>query len=477
MGRNGCFRTGWLWCGLLFVALIPIQVGAQIWENKVLIEGRDPVISQNGMAWDENGNLHLILTGDNLYHLWFDGQTWQEDRKCLNDDQSGYAWIAFGKDGLHFLNQRGGSLSYHTVTAAGWDSASFAYAYSHSNISPLKFDSLGNPHTVYNRYNGDILHAVFHGETWTNDVVASSDTDYREVGFDLDSRGNIRLCFVLDGQLIFRKFKGATWHDEKVLTGTPRKLMMKLDNQGIPHVIYIISDATGSYLGYSTRTTDGWQNEIIGTCSNQGTLTLSDDNKPHVVCNSNGLKHYYRTDDEWIEDAIADGAFQPYVSAGFDPDNRLTVCAVNTTSEYVALFRLRESNWEEENILRTGKIGAVKTVVDHHDVIHGIMMNRGTHQLEYGTIEEGNWVSEILTSDFPDASQLSIGVDGSDRIHSCYDDNRIHGLVHAVKTETGWQSESVCEECYFRSSQMAVGKTGILPSSLLPELSFFYFRR
>lgn len=462
MGRNDYFDWARICCCLFLIALVATISNAQIWENKVLIEGRDPVVSQSGMAWDENGHLHLILTGDNQYHLWFDGQTWQEDRELLNDIRAGYAWVAFGKDGiLHFLAQTSYYLSYYTVTASGWDSAHISNVHNRSNICPLVFDSLGNPHTVYSEYNGDIVHAVFRDDAWTKEVVACSDTAFREAGFDLDSKGCINLCFVADGELKLRKFKGSTWHEETVMKGTPTNLMMKLDDHGIPHIVYLISDSDDLCLGYATKTGDGWINEIIDGCSNQGTLVLDDNNKPHVFCSSGGLKHYSRDDSQWIADTLdPDETYQPYVSAGFDPDGRLTACAINSSGRRVAVFRLNEQAWEGEKILETGKISGIKTKIDRHDVIHGIMMNSGEHQLEYGTIREGKWVSEILISDFPDASQLSIGVDGSDRIHCCYDDNRIPGLVHTVKTSSGWHSETVCDGCSFRSSNMAVGKNG-----------------
>ncbi|MBN1880307.1 hypothetical protein JW823_09385 [bacterium] len=461
------FRIEWIWlgCWILLSTLVSEPIRAQAWKTDVLIEGRDPVVSQHGMVWDETGQLHLILTGDNRYHLWYDGQAWQKDMEFPDDIQAGYAWAAPGTDGtLHFISKVGSYLRYHTVTASGWDSVYIDYAYNTSNICPLIFDSLGNPHTVFSEYNGDIVHAVFRDDKWTNEVVACSDTAFREAGFDLDDRGYVNLCFVADGELKFRKFKGSTWHEETVLTGTPTNLMMKLDDQGIPHIVYLIYDSTDYQLGYSTKTGDGWVNEIIEPCSSQGTLLLDDNNTPHVFCSSGGLKHYFRDDNQWDADTIdPDDTYQPYVSAGFDPDGRLTACAVNTGGRYVTVFRLNEQVWEGEKVLETGKISGIRNVIDRHDVIHGIMMNSGAHQLEYGTIKNGSWVSEILVPDMmSDAGQLSIGIDGSDHIHCCYADNRINGLVHGEKTSAGWVSESVCEDCYFRASQMAVANNGDL---------------
>ena len=473
-------RIGMKWTGfwLLICIVIPAPLCAQIWENKVLIEGRDPVASQNGMAWDENGHLHLILTGDNQYHLWFDGQTWLEDKHYSCDQQTDYSWIAMDRDNLiHGLFRYGSALYYYSITSSGWDAFTLvAWVDDDSNINPLIIDSKGNPHTVYTTNYGFIIHAFYDEDEWKTEMAGCADDGHYEAGFVLDTDDNMHVCFVYNGELTYRKFNGFMWQEDTVLLSAPSKLMMKLDDQGVPHIVYILSDETGDYLGYSTKTGNSWINEIVGVCSNQGSLVLDHNNTPHIICNSDGLRHFYRDNGQWVEDIIdSDNTYQPYVSAGCDPDGILTVCAVNTVGKRVVLFRLIDDTWKGEKILEGGVIGEVVSVMDHHDVIHALVMNSQEDQLEYGTIQDKSWVSETLVTDMAvDARHLSIGVDGNDKVHCCYADPRVNQIIHQQKTQNGWEYEVVSEEA-FHWCRMAVANNGDLAvlASSVSELVLF----
>ncbi|MFP5356659.1 MAG: hypothetical protein ACLGIK_16215, partial [Gemmatimonadota bacterium] len=251
---------------------------------------------------------------------------------------------------------------------------------------------------------------------------------------------------------------GITWHHEYFGEVGSIGFGIALDANDSPHIAY----AGGGILAELTYVTKGlsgeWTHERFGlTGVWAGAIWLDAQENPHVVVRSGGaLVHAWRAPEGVWSTEVVD----PNANRGHDIDLELDAQGL----PHVVYFVPSVTAYSAAGYARMLPDGSWETIVadDVCDFDLGLGLDSkgyphiACHRygLKYIHYDGTNWTSEMVRSNNPYAWELDVEVDSQDRPHIAYGNiysggdriDRTLGaglLYHAVKTEAGWQVETV----------------------------------
>ncbi len=213
--------------------------------------------SNRNIALDSNGLPHIAFGGSNLYHGYYDGNTWQFELVDPSATAGAFASIAMDwDDNIHiayydtgtqdlkyaFFNRRAGFWTIETVDSSG-DVGKF---------TSLTLDSNAKPHIAYFDEDRDyLLYAYKSGSSWRIDIVDDSPAVGGYPSIALDSNDKPRIAYTDFGreELRYATKSGSSWSTTIVpLNGLVISFVsLEMDVWDRPHISFFEDTAAGDY--------------------------------------------------------------------------------------------------------------------------------------------------------------------------------------------------------------------------------------
>jgi len=243
----------------------------------------------------------------------------------------------------------------------------------------------------------------------------------------LDDQGRPHIAYMiedLDGGTFYTVRNADGWQTDQVAGGYfYGPLDIALDGNGIPHIIYHDHEATGGIddgdLAYAVLQGGNWATEIIADRGHDGwdgTLALDAQGRPHTAAidpsqfgSTSGLEWAVKIDGDWTVTAIGSGPL-PYEFG--------TDIAIDTQD---------------------------RPHIVYHDGDERLNNSVGADLL-YATLDSGDWIIGAIDTEGDVGKFPSLILDSQDRPHIAYFkwDSRNGGeLKYAAWDGTAWQIESV----------------------------------
>jgi hypothetical protein len=368
-------------------------------------------------------------------HLYAPGpDAW---RLRLDSDDNPH--IAYGGDGLYYASYDG---AWH-IEAVNQDQA--------SSVS-LALDSLGRPHIAY-VVEWDLKYVWWTGATWQTQAIGratASNSPYAFLALDAADRPHI--AYTNSGAVVYAHLSGGQWVTETVDTVEGAGISLALDSGGQPHVTYVTWDWK-YWVKYARRTSGGWQTEVVDDTTSvaPGTsLALDSAGRPRVAYKrtSSVLCFAVRGDSHWeLQEVLNTQGFDGFVALVLDSGDNPRI--VTATSQGIQYLRWDGSNW---SALRVGEGTSTSPslVLDHSGSPHLVysvgMGYYSPWRLSYGALSGSNWTIQTV-DEYGDAGLFnSLAVDNNGYPHISYFERAYQDLKYARWTGSVWEISTIDSE-------------------------------
>ena len=370
----------------------------------------------------DSGNMPHIAyydyTGGDLEYMYNDGNTWVKITAYDTQSVGQHASIVLdSQDNPHFsfYNQNFQDLMYTHFNGTDWILETVDSAGKVGEFSSIALDVDDNPRIVYkertDNNNGHVKHAWKWNDTWNSHEI-DEEGEYGSIVVDSNNRSHFSYYDLSDEDLRYLSHSGAHVDviDDRGMRNDFGGLHLKLDSQGIPHIVYQSTDDGFSvnYAKLNVSASTPWQNvwdlqEIETGISYFGSwisLDLDSQDNPHIS--------YY----------------------GGDGSNGLHYATYNGT----------DWNIEEVGTWTHNRIGWYSSIkIDSIDNPHIVFSSYDTAILKYTTIDSnGDWVIETIDSSNNKKRWISLTLSSSDVPHMCYYNEQINRLSYTYYSGSEW---------------------------------------
>lgn len=428
-------------------------------------------LSNRSAALDPDGTLHVVLGGDGVTHLTYNGGA--PVVETLED--AGAANVAFsapvvGMDNrgrVHALYLRtvyepgdGGvtpvaTLRYARQTAQGWRLESLPYA----PRDPFRYAMTVAPDgRVHVSAHSDVgyIYATRDAGGWS--AARPFDNLIFEVTLALDPAGRPAACYPNGSEsLALARYDGAAWQMETIPAGTrpTSSCVVAFAADGRPHLVYRAEEG----LLYLRRDGPGWARETVVAATLSATpgyapsLRLDADGRPHVAFHTqyppalpahvpaNRLHYATRTLTGWKVETV-DG----------QPDARQGTMLLAGSAPYVvyrdrlgvALGERRDGQWASLRLQRSGDVGYGIALVARGlswRAAHYDLQNRAVLYAASGPIA---WRPEVVDQQppgpLPQTADVALAVAAGGAPHLVYEfTDPLASFTHATSGGASWQ--------------------------------------
>ena len=425
-------------------------------------------MTDRSLRCDSQGHPHIVYGGDNLYHAYHDGYSWNIE---IVDETPGVGWWA----SIALDDMDNPTISYsakfdndlliaHQIDGI-WTFDTINDRFDLPAESSVAVDRERNIHVCY--FNGiAISYAYFDGVEWAIEVFDGTRSCLPYTSLCLDSNERPHLCHFDDECLIYRHFDGTTWLVKWVdcgVLGVGCSLI--LDENDQPHISY----QSGYYdlipdhlLKYAFHTGEEWNISVVdstGMVGDWNSIGLKDDNPiiSYYDETNKALRVAQYDGNNWtssIVDWVGErGAFssididpfgEPHVSYHADGD----LCHAYLT----------ESGWNTEVIDPGGDRGLYSSVaVDSNKWPHVGFHDNSRQALSYARLDHSEWIIEIVDTDGDVGYGVSLVLGDAAIPHIVYKDRSTNLLRYAYEIDNDWHIEVVDSlDRYEESSSIAL---------------------
>jgi hypothetical protein len=367
-------------------------------------------MTDRSLAFDQNGNIHLVYGRDRFYYSFFDGTEWTHATVDNTPKGGTYAAVAISENGavhMVYTNENYETLKYARYDSSAWHWETIEGDYKTGFGSSIAVDAAGNPHISYLSFHhsGDkhYLKYLYHdGSTWTKSVITPLEGSYSKgTSIALDSNNNPRIAFVSEGFLNIALCDGSGWSIERIAVAT----------SGPRHV----------------------------------SLTLDSDDIPHIVYRNNGLNHVYLLGSIWtIETVDSSSGSGPYSSLAVDGLGRFHVVYCRTSPKSLAYACRENGEWHVEEVLTSADEFLYSSLaVDAANRPHISYYQEADFKIKYAAREDSEWVHETIAQEGDVGEGCSATVGPNGHIHVSYLDILNRKIKHAKWQGCGWITETV----------------------------------
>ena len=420
---------------------------------------------------DSSGRPHIAYVGKGLYYAHFDGTYWIT--VTIAGAPGGFeATLALdGNNYPHIIYTAidTNSMKYAFQDASGWHiqdipGVGFLQGYHAS----LELNSQGYPHSMYGSTGSNNSYSLGYtyqdASGWHSQTVFTSTAPVEYTAMDLDNSGSPQVVFSIDfpvSELKYAYQSGSEWHVGTVCSGACWYPSIVIDQNGYPHISYMLVQIPVLSLQYLYQNASGWQPPtMVDSGSSIGYFSSLD-------LDANGYAHISYTDfDNYdlkyaYEDAIGwhtqllgnsgsaftsiavDGSNHPHI--GFMSGNDLKYTTFNGTQWY---FRLVDTR---------GQVGSFNSIaVDANGAPRISYSDELLNRLKYAWRDDTGWHNQAVDRVHP--GDTSLNLDAGGYPHIGYNDS--YFLKYAYQDASGWYTETVDDAWSVAGNSMQLDSNG-----------------
>lgn len=428
-------------------------------------------LSNRSAALAPDGALHVVLGGDGVTHLTYNGGApVVETLEAAGAANVTFSAPVVGMDNrgrVHALYLKtvyepgdGGTapvatLRYARQTAQGWRLESLPYAPRDPFRYAMAVAADGRVH-VSAHSDAGYIYATRDAEGWS--AARPFDDLIFEVTLALDPAGRPAACYPNgSASLALARYDGAAWQMETIPAGTrpTSGCVVAFAADGRPHLVYRAEEG----LLYLRRDGAGWARETIVAATAAATpgyapsLRLDADGRPHVAFHTqyppalpthvpaNRLHYATRTLTGWKVETVdgqADARQGTMLLAGSAP------YVVYRDRLGVALAERRDGQWASLRLQRSGDVGYGIALVARGlswRAAHYDLQNRAVF---YATGGPAAWRVEVVDQQppgpLPQTADVALAVAANGAPHLVYEfSDPLVSFTHAEGDGAGWQ--------------------------------------
>lgn len=310
-----------------------------------------------------------------------------------------------------------------------------------ANYNSIAVDPAGTPHVVYIAPDDHRYHAWFDGRRWQHELLDPNPYTGGVHSLAIDAQGGLHVSYgevtpLGKSNLIYATLNGTQW-DIANLGVVGYHPVLKLDQNGRPHIAYEAPDSSGGVnagytIHYAWHDGDNWNFEDTGfvlggpqsSGPNRHDFVLDTQDHAHLAFSHNYDGRYYATNVNgiWESTLLESGNSMPMAIA-VDSQNYPHVVAGAPDS--VKRYQYDGTNWSSEVILDSTDIGSssineLALTIDAADREHLLMALNLEVGLSMYAFDNGlDWVQVML--DKKDAGWFpSITLDPNDVVYGTY---------------------------------------------------------
>ena len=416
--------------------------------------------SRTSLVLDAQDHPHISTGPDSLYpgsvrYFYYDGSAWIS-QTVVSADVRGYTSLALdtaGRPHISFIDRDIWHLQYAYYDGAAWQVQSVAEAStSNANQSTsLVLDALDQPCIAY-LYEFDLRYLYADGSPRGGNDPSSQRSGHPE-----------------------------DWQIEIVDRGgdVGQWTSLALDTAAQPHISYY--DNTNSDLKYAYHDGTAWQIETVDSAGNVGyytSLALDSADQPHIsycrlsssplpICQDLRYVHYDGT--SWISTTVSSGSAGAYSSLALDAADRPRIAYYNASGQQLCYAAYDGSTWQTQVV--TSSVGdqpeGISLALDSADQPCICYFDSLLGQLKYAHYDGESWHIETVHSNYSAGWACALALDSSNQPHISYYQYSTDRIRYAHYNGSGWQMEIVAPG-YFAQGSTAVA----LDAFDRPHISF-----
>src|SRR3989338_7189343 len=394
-------------------------------------------MGSHAIALDRNGYPHIVYGGDNLYHTYYDGATWNTETVDSENGTGEEATIAIDSSGatdvIHviYTDSVNADLKYATNATGSWVITASIDTLEGTSLS-MAIDSSGYVHATYQVASAYLTHLTNRSGSWV------------DVNIDSGSNG----------------------------TGSPNNIV--IDSSDNLHVIYYEARGSGNYgISYATKAASGssWtvtELSSVWPAYTWPSVALDTSQNLHMVYkngSTGGLDYQTKPSGSSTWGAVTtvlSSGVDEYVNLVADASNNLYVSFYNSTDDdlkYVHYDNSGGMGWDASatTLDSSGDVGSYNAIVASGGTAHIIYYDATNTSLKYATNSSGAWVSSTLDNSTNITGEIStLILDAANAVHIfhywSYTDSGT-GLgttdfMHITNASAAWVSETVASRAF-----------------------------
>jgi len=474
-------------------------------------------MSTRSIVTDEDGTVHIVYGGDNLYYATFHEGSWQLTTIDNSPAVGTFASIALDSHGnphIAYFDYRNWNLKYSYHTEAVWHVEIVDESNYTGLMICLALDNLNRPHISYFNYASQSLYYALRDDTGWSTVMVDNDGNTgwdTSISIDGLNRPHIVYRNMSQADLKYAYLDSTTWYTEIISLEGSSGPSIGIDSSGTP----CVSFGSSNSLKFARREESGWEYEVVGEgFSTYTSLSFTPQDQPMISCYQEpeeDLVVTYYDGSIWqsvVVDSVGDSGISsslwvdkygtPHVSYlqsgnlryAFREDTHWKTMTVDVTGivgkgcslalnsfsfPYIAYLddwndnlkfaRCDVSGWDIQTVDLANNVSSFISIsVDGWDHAHVSYFESNPNcDLKYGYWDGISWWLETVDTDGYVGIYNSISVDCDSVVHIAYINNTNSTLRYARKDNTGWMLETVDNNAW-SSTSLAVdtdGKVGI----------------
>src|SRR3990167_684562 len=382
-----------------------------------------PSMGSHAIALDRNGYPHIVYGGDNLYHTYYDGATWNTETVDSENGTGEEATIAIDSSGatdvIHviYTDSVNADLKYATNATGSWVITASIDTLEGTSLS-MALDSSGYVHATYQVASAYLTHLTNRSGSWV------------DVNIDSGSNG----------------------------TGSPNNIV--IDSSDNLHVIYYEARGSGNYgISYATKAASGssWtvtELSSVWPAYTWPSVALDTSQNLHMVYkngSTGGLDYQTKPSGSSTWGAVTtvlSSGVDEYVNLVADASNNLYVSFYNSTEDdlkYVHYDNSGGMGWDASatTLDSSGDVGSYNAIVASGGTAHISYYYATNGALKYTTGSGSSWSTSTLANSEDLGRYSSMVLDSAGNIHVAYYEADQANLKYATNTSGSWVAETV----------------------------------
>lgn len=418
--------------------------------------------NKHSIALDSMGAPHIVYGGDHLYHAYYTGGAWQEERIDSSLGVGINASIVIdASDKIHifyenYVSSATGSArnKYATNASGSWVIQSIEVLPVETDDSYIDdllmaVDRTGKIHMVY-------AHSVWNTDHWDETIVYLTNASGEWIS-------QVAADFVGENP--------AAW---------PQIYDFAMADDGSVHILCKM----WPLLKYVTNASGSWmKEEITGVWNGTRDAAICTDNAGQVhvayggpysgIGNDSMLKYAFRAADGWHTDTapidpvnIADSIGS--ISMAVDGSNIVHVSYADLSTNSIKYAKGISDSWQVEPLASIDDLGtydSVSLTVNDAGTAHIAFWDNGSSAVKYAGKVTGSWAIQTIKSGSLDLRDLSLGLDSSQALHLGYRDWITKQVWYASGKYQSWSRQTLSASSY------GIPKLGLTPDDSIHILS------
>jgi len=383
------------------------------WSNEIIGHASD--VNSLSLSMDKNAYPYILYqaSGD-LKYSFYNGSTWQTKSIPLDEISEFSSLLIDGNGRLHFsyYDPNAQNLKYAYSDGSVWN---FQTVDSNGNVGKSPSLCLSNNNKPYISYfdvtNKDLKYAFLNGSSWQISVVDTGKVKpYSSILLDNNGYPNISYCTYTETidwedqgivinkgpdihHLKYAHYNGNSWTVDEIASTTGSNLILSLDHEGKPHIVYY----QGERVWTDYIPTIGYTNSYIKLISTE---------------------YAYKTGSYWNKETV----FDEYMPGSYIMDSNKNLHYCTTSNGSVEYNFQVGSTWQGTQVVHAQDIvgGYNCLALDSHGNPHISYYDYTNEDLKYAYYDGSSWVIQAVDTTDNTGKYISFKLDNNNNPHIAY---------------------------------------------------------